>query len=714
MDCNNLLNLKELAKSKHIDIPSTVNQRELCTVLQSLNDPTQQQLVTRLKNTFFQQKRLEETNILAKQKKLFEPHLLILFYKTQSDTSAKGKNEFSEIVNADESKEKKYVAWIIDSYIKGGIKRIEDLARTREALNKFAQLLKLKLVKGEEADINKYCGIAGCLKKQLKEEEVADQVEKSRQSLEKRGESKAHIDELINEYLKTLKEKKPGLEDLVEKYADVLDSRKEEKDETLEQQKKRNAQITAETEEIYNGVTIRIVRPKSEVSACYYGQGTRWCTASTKGDNRFKDYNETDKLYIIIPKTPTYIGEKYQLHCLEKQYMNEKDEEVTLKFLLQRFPELKDTVLYNLWLLENTEIEKVFSTIVENVTPLDFCGFWGARAAAKTLADYDIDTNSDRAQILVRSLNDPTLTKRVLMYIFEWSLYKSYQAWRRNVFEYVLKNAIFDNNFAIKLADAMISPENKGIKDLPGDIIYNALEILENYRPQLHRSLFYKIVTGDTDNFYDLLEKGVDVNETNDEGQTILAYAVRRGDEDVVKSLIKHGALLEKPDIRGWTPLLHAVDAGRWQNVNILAQSKVNFAAKTTKGSTALHVALNNGTLTSDNVNYLISHGTPIDEPNNDGETPLSSLVLEIVYEKDTNRILSIVNSLIENHANVNSVDKNGNTVLINAATVGNKQIIKRLLDSGAHKDKRNIQGKTAEMVAKEKGYDTDALGLKV
>ena len=243
--------------------------------------------------------------------------MLKLYERTQNDASVRGKNEFIEIVNADPSPEKKFVAWIIDSYVKNGIRRFEDLGRTNEALKKFVKLLQLKILKGEEADINKFCGIAGCLKKQLTENEVTNQVEKSRQSLEKRGENKARIEEFINDYLKTLKEKKLGLEDLVDKYANELESREEKKEETIEQLKKKNEQIAAETEEIYNGKTIRIVRPKSEVSACYYGQGTRWCTATTKGENRFEDYSSTDALYIIIPKQPKYVGEKYQLHCLD-------------------------------------------------------------------------------------------------------------------------------------------------------------------------------------------------------------------------------------------------------------------------------------------------------------------------------------------------------------------------------------------------------------
>jgi len=48
-------------------------------------------------------------------------------------------------------------------------------------------------------------------------------------------------------------------------------------------------------------------------------------------------------MYILIPKTPAYAGEKYQLHFPSHQFMDPKDEEVSLFYLLdKRFPELKE------------------------------------------------------------------------------------------------------------------------------------------------------------------------------------------------------------------------------------------------------------------------------------------------------------------------------------------------------------------------------------
>jgi hypothetical protein len=88
---------------------------------------------------------------------------------------------------------------------------------------------------------------------------------------------------------------------------------------------------------------VRVIIPKNEQAACYYGQGTRWCTAATQSDNYFDSYNRRGNLYIILPKKPNYEGEKYQLHFQSEQFMDENDDPVDIIELLQtRFPNLFD------------------------------------------------------------------------------------------------------------------------------------------------------------------------------------------------------------------------------------------------------------------------------------------------------------------------------------------------------------------------------------
>jgi hypothetical protein len=123
-----------------------------------------------------------------------------------------------------------------------------------------------------------------------------------------------------------------------------------------------------EAEEIYQDQQVRVIMPYDQAAACYYGQGARWCTAATKGRNYFNDYAENTPLLIVIPQQPQHPGEKYQLwfdysigdlpvynddDYLETyhdrgedyiinneqtgQFMNEKDQPVSLKSLRARF-----------------------------------------------------------------------------------------------------------------------------------------------------------------------------------------------------------------------------------------------------------------------------------------------------------------------------------------------------------------------------------------
>jgi hypothetical protein len=83
--------------------------------------------------------------------------------------------------------------------------------------------------------------------------------------------------------------------------------------------------------EVVNNQYVRIIIPKNEAAAKYYGQGTRWCTAA-HNDNQFDNYNSRGNLFIIIPKKPTHTGEKYQYFDGDNGYIaNEADKKLSEK-----------------------------------------------------------------------------------------------------------------------------------------------------------------------------------------------------------------------------------------------------------------------------------------------------------------------------------------------------------------------------------------------
>jgi len=92
--------------------------------------------------------------------------------------------------------------------------------------------------------------------------------------------------------------------------------------------------------EIYKDSVLRVIQPINKEAACYYGRGTRWCTAANT-NNMFDTYASKGELFILIPQRPEYNGEKYQLHFESRQFMNEKDHPVPMIDLVKRFPQLK-------------------------------------------------------------------------------------------------------------------------------------------------------------------------------------------------------------------------------------------------------------------------------------------------------------------------------------------------------------------------------------
>ena len=97
---------------------------------------------------------------------------------------------------------------------------------------------------------------------------------------------------------------------------------------------------------VYEDGDVVIIVPQDEAAACRYGRGTRWCTASTRGQNYFDQYNRQGRMYILLPKNPEHEGEKYQLHFQSDQYMDEDDDPVNLVNLITiRFPNLLEFFL---------------------------------------------------------------------------------------------------------------------------------------------------------------------------------------------------------------------------------------------------------------------------------------------------------------------------------------------------------------------------------
>lgn len=175
----------------------------------------------------------------------------------------------------DPSPQKQYVLWLLRMYIAGQIKRIEDARST----------VAPALAKFHEAKIRK---------------KLPDHMRD------------------INRY-----------KSLTQFYRDVDSISLPEKELTNK----------GSSEVYYEDGHMRIMYPKDEAAACYYGQQTKWCTAA-RDHNMFDHYNKQGPMYIILPKHPRHNGEKYQVHFESGQFMNELDDSISPEDLVDRFPTL--------------------------------------------------------------------------------------------------------------------------------------------------------------------------------------------------------------------------------------------------------------------------------------------------------------------------------------------------------------------------------------
>ncbi len=71
----------------------------------------------------------------------------------------------------------------------------------------------------------------------------------------------------------------------------------------LGQTARRTVEISDEVEKVYEDNRFVVVVPKTHKSSCYYGAGTKWCTASKDTDSHFSNYKSGGELYYIIDKT---------------------------------------------------------------------------------------------------------------------------------------------------------------------------------------------------------------------------------------------------------------------------------------------------------------------------------------------------------------------------------------------------------------------------
>ncbi|MEO1259694.1 MAG: ankyrin repeat domain-containing protein [Bacteroidota bacterium] len=125
-----------------------------------------------------------------------------------------------------------------------------------------------------------------------------------------------------------------------------------------------------------------------------------------------------------------------------------------------------------------------------------------------------------------------------------------------------------------------------------------------------------------------LLPQTKDINAANDDGYSALTYAVRRNNEELFELLLTNNADVQVVDKKGNNLMYHAFDAFDKKEKDIFEKHIAGLRAKNVSckgqqagGNTLLHLAVEKGNAFL--IDQSIEWGVNIDQKNNDGLTPL-------------------------------------------------------------------------------------------
>lgn len=420
--------------------------------------------------------------------------------------------------------------WTMDSYVAGTIKKVEDIkSRLGPAIDKFNWLKK-----------------------------------------------NGHIDK--NQIIQRVDQLKGltgqnGLETFLDGYENQLEQKTV--DEAEVQKGREGGKL------IYDGTDVKIINPVTEAGACYYGKGTKWCTAATQAENMFDTYAEDGPLYIIQPKKPGREGkEKYQLQFENEQYMDEKDEEIRLAELVTlKYPELYPELLklnkdLNDYLLRDSVTRgylPFMKSAIEGGLNLEEWGDTLLDYAMNGENNYDVikllfesGVDVDKAGILFKTVavnTEPNLD--MVKAVFELGFDPNEQMIQQGD---TLLHLAVDNDYPdLKLVKFLLE---KG-----ADPNYSRWK-RDTDTPFLRAFKKHK------DNF-DLMklfiEKGANVNAKDGKGNTPLLSMVAEGyigqdERELIKLLVESGAKVNERGADYKTPLMRMLELGNEEMIKFLAQ----------------------------------------------------------------------------------------------------------------------------------------------
>jgi len=250
-----------------------------------------------------------------------------------------------------------------------------------------------------------------------------------------------------------------------------------------------------------------------------------------------------------------------------------------------------------------------------------------------------------------------------------------------------------------------------------------------------------------------LAADGTQVNVVDQNGATPLCIALNgtvKNQDKIVRLLISKGADVNAVNAQQQTPTMLAAQSGNLAWLKLCAEKGANLTAKDNKGATLMHYAVAGSNFNFERntikvTEWLLTHGGSVTATTNAGCTPLHVLyfdngeecddakfiptrvIQQMLFSEDMVAIMqhtpwwarmfldgpikSVVSAkdehrqvvlewLVKHGADVNAVTQQGDTPLLDAASVGSYEGVTFLLKKGARLDAVNVRGETALYLA--------------
>lgn len=193
---------------------------------------------------------------------------------------------------------------------------------------------------------------------------------------------------------------------------------------------------------------------------------------------------------------------------------------------------------------------------------------------------------------------------------------------------------------------------------------------------------------------------GADIHQRNNEGE-MPAHFICLAKENFIEmfSLLReHGAEINAKSNCGNTPILKAALLGRSESeLKQMVEIGADWKICNNLGNTVLHLAVEGGSLEA--LKYFISIGMNINITNNNGEMPVHMISLT------KNKFNEMLTLLLQFGADINAKCLCGNTPLLNSVFEGRSDAqLKQMVDNGANWNICNNNGNTVLHLAAEGG----------